>query len=443
MDFKEPRVDDLACKLCQSVEARAPQARDLLLDLIRIPSVTPDEGPAADLIAQRCLQIGLEVEQVPFPADIRQDPDYTFAEQELTYEGRCNVVAHRRGAGGGRCAACGRSIILQSHLDVVPAQAWGQAFAPATDGDLVIGRGASDAKGQVAAIWLALQALADVGARLRGDVQAQFVIEEEVGGNGALALIKQGYRADAALVMECTSLQIHPANRGAIWFRLRVTGKSVHMGRAHEGVNAIEKVAALFPALREYEQRIIAESARQPVARSAPPQRRRSVAELFERYERPVQVNLGMMRGGDWPSTVPGEAVLEGGVGFLPNKRMAQIKRELREVIEAAADDWTRAHYELDFPKLHNDAYADDPNHPAVVALADSCRDVGIATEVFGWNVSCDARLYHHRGKMPTIVFGPGQVSDAHAAGERIDFRQVVKAAQAMAVMCARWCGEP
>jgi acetylornithine deacetylase len=407
-------------RICEAVEARAAEARDLLLDLIRIPSVAGNEAPAAELVIERCRNLGVDIETPPIPADLDQDPDYTFADQELNYAGRYNVVAHRRGAGGGH------SIILQSHLDVVPAQSWDQAFEPRVDGDLVIGRGAADAKGQVIAILLALQALEDADLRLRGDVQAQFVIEEEVGGNGALALIVQGYRADAAVIAEATNLQIHPANRGAIWFRLRVTGKSVHMGRAHEGVNAIEKAAALFPALREYEQRIVEESARQP---------------LFERYDRPVQVNLGMIRGGDWPSTVPAEAVLEGGVGFLPNKRMDDIKAELREVIEAAADEWTRAHYELDFPKLHNDAYADDPKHPAVIALADACREVGLPAEVFGWNVSCDARLYHHRGRMPTMVFGPGTIADAHADGEKIDFRQVVQAAQGMALMCVKWCG--
>jgi acetylornithine deacetylase len=412
-------MDQLARELCNAVAARAEEARALLLDLIRIPSTAGNEGPAAQLVLDRCHRLGVQAEQVPVPADIKQDPDYTFADQELIYAGRANILARRRGSGGGR------SLILQSHLDVVPAQDWAQAFDAVVDGDLVIGRGACDAKGQVVAILLALQALDDVGVRLRGEVQAQFVIEEEVGGNGALALIRQGYRADAALIMECTDLQIHPANRGAIWFRLRVTGKSVHMGRAHQGVNAIEKMAALFPALREYERRLVAESAGQP---------------LFERYERPVQVNLGMMRAGDWPSTVPGEAVLEGGVGFLPNKRMEDVKRELRQVIEGAADEWTRAHYELDFPKLHNDAYADDPDHPAVAALAQSCRELGIAAEVFGWNVSCDARLYHHRGKMPAIVFGPGRMSQAHAAGEKIDFRQVTQAAQAVALMCAKWC---
>ncbi|HUT75161.1 MAG TPA: ArgE/DapE family deacylase [Armatimonadota bacterium] len=416
-------MNEIECRLCRAVEAGADEARGFLLDLIRIPSTTGNERPAADLVLERCRGLEVKVAAVPVPADLKHDPDYTFADQELSYQDRPNVVALRRGTGGGH------SLIVQSHLDVVPAPpSWGEAFAPVVDGDTIIGRGACDAKGQVAAIILALQALDDAGVGLRGDVQSQFVIDEEVGGNGALALIKQGYRADAALIMEGTNLDIHPANRGALWFRLRVTGKSVHMGRAHEGVNAIEKTAALFPALRKYEQRIVAESAGQP---------------QFERYQRPVQVNLGIMRAGDWPSTVAGESVLEGGVGFLTNKRMEDIKRELREVIESAADQWTRAHYELDFPKLHNDAYADDPDHPAVAALAAACRELGLGSEVYGWNVSCDARLYHHRGGMPTIVFGAGSVADAHAVGEKVDFRQVVQAAQAVALMCVRWCGSP
>jgi acetylornithine deacetylase len=433
----ERSVDELARRLCAAVEARGNEARAFLLDLIRIPSTTCRERPVADLVVRRCRQLEVQTEEVPVPADLKQDPDYTFADQELSYDDRPNILAHRRGAGGGR------SLILQSHLDVVPAPpSWAQAFAPVIDGDTVIGRGACDAKGQIAAIILALQALDDAGVRLRGDLQAQFVIDEEVGGNGALALIKQGYRADAALIMEGTNLDIHPANRGAIWFRLRVTGKSVHMGRAHEGVNAIEKTAALFPALREYERRLINESRPGALAATASGAAAACLLpmSLFERYERPVQLNLGMMRAGDWPSTVAGDAVLEGGVGFLPNKRMDDIKRELREVVESAADEWTRAHYELDFPKLHNDAYADDPNHPAVVALADACRELGLGSEVYGWNVSCDARLYHHRGKMPTVVFGPGRISEAHAVGEQVDFRQVVQAAQAVALMCVRWC---
>ena len=424
-------MSDLTARVSEAVAAYREEAIWLFTHLIRFQSTYGNERPVVDFAHDYCRAFVDEAALVPFPPGIEKDEDYTFCEHPVPYDGRPNLVLRHRGSGGGlalrNLGEAGRSVILQSHLDVVPADdTWPDAFEPRVEGDLVIGRGACDAKGSCVSLILALRAVRDLGLRLRGEVEAQLVIEEEVGGNGALALLLDGHRADAAVICEGTNLQIHPANRGAIWFRLRVVGKSVHMGRAHEGVNAIEKVAALFPALRAYEDRLVAESQGHP---------------LFARYQRPVQLNIGMIRGGDWPSTVAGEAVLEGGVGFLPNKPMAAIKEELRQVIEAAADDWTRSHYQLDFPKLHNDAYEDDPDHPAVQALAGACGEAGLNSEVFGWNVSCDARLYHHRGKMPTIVFGPGSISDAHAAGEKISVAQILDAARATVLFLARWCG--
>jgi acetylornithine deacetylase len=425
-----PQIPDLAARVSQAAAAHKDEAVRLLADLIRFESTYGNERPVVDFAHDYCREFVEETTLVPFPQGIEQHEDYTFCDAPVPHEGRPNLLLRNPGAGGGPAlrslGEAGRSVILQSHLDVVPAQDWPDAFAARVEGDALYGRGACDAKGPCVSIILALRLLRDLGLRLRGEVQAQLVIEEEVGGNGALAMILQGCRADAAVVCEGSDLQVHPANRGAIWFRLRVTGKSVHMGRAHEGVNAIEKVAALFPALRAYEERLVEQSQGHP---------------LFARYERPVQLNIGMIRAGDWPSTVAGEAVLEGGVGFLPNKPMAAIKQEVREVIESAADEWTRSHYELDFPKLHNDAYEDDPNHPAVQALAAACREAGLGSEVYGWNVSCDARLYHHRGKMPTIVFGPGSISDAHAAGEKISVAQMLGAARALALFLVRWCG--
>ena len=76
---------------------------------------------------------------------------------------------------------------------------------------------------------------------------------------------------------------------------------------------------------------------------------------------------------------------------------MERLTQDLHQVIETAANDWTRAHYALDFPKPHNDAYAGDPVHPAVVTLVESCREIRLAPRVYGWNVSCDARRYRYR----------------------------------------------
>ena len=410
----------LSERLRQAATDHLPSARDLLCDLIRFPSVSGQEGPVIDYLRQRCGELSGAAELVPMPADITGDPDYSFGDAPFDYADRANLVFRRPGAGGGR------SLVISAHVDVVPAADWAEAFAPRVEGDWVIGRGACDAKGQVATAWLALRTLDELGLRTRGDVEAQLVLEEEVGGNGALGLILAGHVADAALVLESTNHQVHPANRGAIWYRVKITGKSVHMGRIREGVSAHDKAIQVIEILRRYEQRLIAES------RGVP---------LFERYEQPVQLNVGMVRAGDWPATVPGECVIEGGVGFLPNKRMAEVKRELEEAIRREADEWTREHFELTFPKLHNDAYQTDPGHPFVKSVAAACEEAGLRSEVFGFNVSCDARLYHHRGGIPTVVFGAGDPAQAHSMGERNSMDDIAKAAAALALLIAEWCG--
>ena len=195
-----------------AVENAAAEAREFLNDIIPIRSTPGNEHEVIALCGKQFASAGCKCDLVELTDDIVNDPEYSHPETPLAYKGRHNLAAKRAGTGGGR------SVILQSHADVVPAGDWNEAFDVRQDGDYVIGRGACDAKGQIAAIWLALKALDDLHAQLSGDIHAQIVVEEEVGGNGALALIRQGYRADAVLIAEGTQLQVHPANRGAVWF---------------------------------------------------------------------------------------------------------------------------------------------------------------------------------------------------------------------------------
>jgi acetylornithine deacetylase len=411
------RLDEIR----RSVARLVPDAESLLRDLIAMPTLSSQEEPAIARMAAAFEGGPWAVELQPLDSIMKADPDYSFPEANIDYAGRRNLAVRLQGAGGGRSA------ILQTHLDVVPAGDWAEAFRPSVREGVVFGRGACDCKGQAVTLWLALWALAEAGIRLRGDVLAQFVVEEEIGGNGALAAILAGDRADAAVILEPTSMQVHPACRGACWFRYVVTGRAVHMGRRHEGVNAFEKAMILCQELLGYEERLIEESRNQP---------------LFERYEHPVQVNIGVVRAGEWPSMAPGACVIEGGVGFLPNKPMREVQEDLRRLIYDDGDEWLAAHTVLDFPKLHNDAYRIDPNSPAVTSLASACREAGLDSEVFGWNVSCDARLYALRGGMDAIVFGPGNVADAHSNHDQIRMEDVGRAAVALVLWLVEWSGD-
>jgi len=395
------------------------RAAEWLQTLIAIPSVSGYEQAVQEQLAGLLRGLGFEVVAETIPESLRQDEEFSHYEQEQPYAGRPNLFVT---LGGGQ----GRSLILASHTDVVPAQDWPAAFAPERRDDLIVGRGACDDKGQVVTALLTLSALRHFNLQPRGRLEAQFVIEEEVGGNGALATLRAGHRADGVVVLEPTQLQIHPANRGAVWFRFTITGRPVHMGRKYEGVSAIDHALELIGLLYDYERRLVAESANVP---------------QFERYERPVQLNVGTIHGGEWPSMVPARVVLEGGVGFLPNKTMVQIKEELRQVVEKHGSEWLRAHYTLEFPKLHNDSYSTASDHPLPLALQEACRRLGFSPEIFGWNVSCDARLYNRLGGMPTLVFGPGNLADAHSEHERIDLGDIVNGAAALVLLVAEWCG--
>jgi acetylornithine deacetylase len=154
-----------------------------------------------------------------------------------------------------------------------------------------------------------------------------------------------------------------------------------------------------------------------------------------------VQLCLGTINAGGWPSMVAGECVLEGGVGFLPNKRMADIRQELWDAVMATDDEWLKTHFELDFPKLHNDAYEIPAEHPLPVTVCEACQALKLESDVFGWNVSCDARLYKCLADLPTIVFGPSDIRQAHGKGESIGVDEVLTGAKALALSVAEWCG--
>jgi acetylornithine deacetylase len=132
---------------------------------------------------------------------------------------------------------------------------------------------------------------------------------------------------------------------------------------------------------------------------------------------------------------------VEGGIGFLPNKRLKEVREEVRTAIEANASPWAKEHYVLTFNRLHNEAYRTDPEHPMVKALHASAESLLGSAEIIGMTASCDARLFYHRGGMPTVVFGPSDISFAHAAHEQVNVADLVLAAQILADFMMDWCG--
>ena len=408
-----------ASEIRNAVQAVAADTAQFLCDLIRIPSLSGQEQGAVDCAAERFRQVA-DVEPVPLSNALREDEDYSSPVRGIEYDGRSNLRLRVPGAGGGR------SLLFNTHLDVVPAsQNQSEAFTPRTQDGRVHGRGACDAKGQVVAIYAALAALKRLGRKLRGDVLAHLVVEEEVGGNGSLAMIRKGEKADACVVMEPTDMRILSSVRGAVWFRLTCLGRAGHSGQAGQTVSALKMAIRGIEILEQYHAGLLVESRGFP---------------LFDPFPNPMPITFGKLTAGDWPATAPAKATVEGVLGLLPNKTRFQVMEEMRQALLESGDVWLREHFELEFMYRH-DAHVLDPEHPLVRKLSACCRDFGSTGEVSAMTASCDSWFYNNQLKIPTVVFGPGSLRFAHTNEEQIGLGEISDAAAVLVRLLVEWCG--
>ncbi len=390
--------------------------KNFLATIIKYPSTVNNEVELINFLENFFKDLGYNVERHPIPFALSYDKEFTKYPEFKSFKDRDNLVLKIKGTGEGR------SIIINAHMDVVPAGNWDNAFNPEIKGDLVYGRGAVDDKGQIAVIYTLLRLIKEKNFKPRGDIIIELVIDEEVGGNGTLSLLREGIKADGAIVLECADMEIHPANRGVLWFEANIKGKPVHMGKKYEGISAIDKGIEFINLLYDYEKQL-----------------QKSKHPLFKKHKYPAQVNIGKMNGGSFPSMVPDWCKIEGGIGFLPDKSIEIVKSDIDKILENKASKWLKDNIELSYNALHNDAFAISPSHPLVTTLAESFKKANYKTEINGWIVSCDARLFQTIANIPVVVTGAGKLALAHSDNEHIDINEVLKMAEILYEFLQRW----
>ena len=313
----------LAGEIQRAVDARRDDTVRLLKDLVRVPSVTGEEGAVQEVVEHAFRARGLAVDKwEATPEEVSSYTDHV-GEQD-SYSGRPNLVGVRVGGSGGR------SILLNAHVDTVESgdrAAWSRdPHSAEVEGDLLYGRGSCDMKGGLVTHLAALDALEGIG--LRGDVSVAATVGEENGGLGALSTVVRGYRADAALITEPTRLALVPAQGGSLVFRLTVTGRSAHAAVRDEGISALEKFLPVFEDLRALER-----------------ERNETLSHpLYERRRNKVPINIGVVRAGNWASTVPESLVAEGRIGLIPGEEVEPFREFVKERISAVAyrDPWLK-----------------------------------------------------------------------------------------------------
>jgi acetylornithine deacetylase len=389
----------------------------LLSELVAAPTVLGSEGPGQAVMRRAFAGLGLEPVDVPLePGELERHP--AGAPFSWSVDGKTNVVA-TWGSGDGR------SLILNGHVDVVspePQTLWSSdPFVARRDGEWLYGRGAGDMKAGLAAIVGAVAGLQRLGLRPRGPVQLQSVVEEECTGNGALACVLAGDPADAAIITEPTRGAIWHAQVGVLWFAVRVLGRGGHAGDG--GADAIESSYAVIRALRGLEAAL--NTAKPP---------------LYASYPHPIHLNVGKIRGGDWPSTVAGECVTSFRLACFPGEPVAELRERVEATVAGVAGDLPHT-VEVLYDGFQCEGYELSADAPLIGALGDAVERLsGARPPLFASTATTDARTFQLYGGTPAVCFGP-TAENEHGVDERVHLPSVIETAQAIALFIADWCG--
>lgn len=411
-----------AALLDAQIEQLWPAYLRLLRDVIAVPTVAGAEGPAQELLADGARRAGLEVELWQLdPAELTGDESFGHAEHSM--ELRPNLTATLPGSGGGR------SLALSGHVDVVPVaplRMWTEdPWGGRVDGDRIYGRGALDMKGGLVAGLLAAHAIASAGLPHRGDIVFESVIEEECTGNGALAARRHGPHVDAALIPEVSGEDVQIANPGVVWFEVTLTGKPAYVGLAGASVNAIDLATDLIAHLRSLPPRLNAVF-RHPA---------------YAGTKDPLTLNVGTIRGGDWPSNVPLECAVGFRLAFPLEWTVDQARAAVTEAVGefAATRPWLAEQPpDIRWHGFQAHGFAIDPEAPLVSLVRSAVHEVsGEPARISSMFGTADARYFADQG-IPAVYYGPAG-GGMHAPDEWVSLASVLRVAKVLARAALAW----
>lgn len=370
----------------------------LLEQLVRVPSINPeDHGETSELFGEKAVGDKL-LDYIK-----KYLPDFSCWQEEVL-PNRFNCYASYKA--GEDCP----TILLETHLDTVGIQ--GMSIDPFTlkkESGRWYGRGACDAKGQIAAMVLGIRkAMMECGGQLPINILFAAVVDEEHKHRGVDFLVEHSVHADLAIVGEPTELQFAAFHKGSIRFEVNALGTSAHSSTPWEGVNAIEIMADVVQVLKT--------TAKQTVENRTHPLCGKS------------SISVTLIAGGEQVNMIPDTCSIHIDRRLNPQEDWEEAFNEIKNIVKQHVTDSVWANIRWNDPYLIDPPLTNNLTDKALVSLAevmkqDRPEDVSYVGLPFG----CDASKIQPVG-IPTVVFGPGSILQAHTADEWIDEDSLLQA---------------
>jgi len=396
------------------INAHKKEIVDLTCRLLSIDTTVPP-GRNYPRIAQ--LLAG-ELKDLGLTPSIGYIPEKTLRRKvsaELGLQGpRPNVYATLKGDGDGP------RILLNGHVDVVPAQKEGWSsdpFQPLIKNGKIYGRGAADMKGSDACMVYSLKALVETGVHFNGSITPTFTTDEEIGGyTGVNYLIDKRVitkKIDYCLSSDSSIDAVNIASLGDSEFLIRVHGKAAHSGRGWIGTNAIEYAATLVENLKKLGQEVGKRKSRIPTE------------PIYGNSRMRPGVYVTMVKGGTKGNIIPDTCEVLVDRRFIPEENKTQVQREIGRVVrEFSRETGVKASFE---PILGYEPMLTPPNHRLVKVVRKAARKVlKHDTPPRGAQGSTDMAAVSRLG-VPVAVLGTTRAdSNIHGVDEHVRINDLV-----------------
>lgn len=392
---------------------------DVFLEYLSMETISPNEYIAYDFLSRVFDELGFETwyERISEKA-INHHEHYPLQMSKILSDAYNFKAFYNSNSD--------RTLLISCHIDVVPPCENAQStFVPEVvvdekNNETVYARGACDTKGNIMMLLVALRFLKDNKIPLAYNIEFDGVIEEERGGIGALSTaLNKSQQSDiyGVLVLEPTSLKIYKGHRGCLGVTISILGKGGHMG-ASTIMSPVDSIGDVVESLKELECKfnIIAKN-----------------SKVYDDVDRPIQVNIGKIMGGDWHGSTMSECALSINVGFPHNLNVELVEKELHSILNKL-EKKTCLRYKLKLDGIKNEAYLDDNNDEFYYNFKQYVDEIVVCNNDIGaWHVSCDARLYANHMHVPTLIFGCGNLEDAHSCEEKLYMPDLEGAAYVLA----------
>jgi len=361
---------------------------ETLASMVRVNSVNPAYGDG-----------GSEANMVPLVHEFFRARGIETFEQEV-FPGRHNVIARLPGK-------TSRKLVLEAHTDTVSIKGMTvPPFEPLIENGRMHGRGSVDDKAGLVAMMHAMASIKEDGIVPPCEVWLAAVVDEEFTYRGVVKLC-EGLQADAAIVAEPTEMRAVIASKGVLRWRIIARGKAAHSSKPHLGSNAISHMSRLVLALEAENERL---------------------AAVTHPLLGPATISVGVIKGGVQVNLVPDECSIEIDRRLLPGERAVEVLGHYQALLDELKAKHPGFDAIMEDPPLLVDEALDTPVSELVVKQASAVlNSMGLNSEPCGVPFGSDASKLSRAG-IPTIVFGPGSIDQAHGADELVELAQVEQA---------------